>query len=41
VRRKDTDMDILLATPMRLLSGLQAQSAISELLDELYGDGLT
>ncbi len=40
MRRKDTDMDMLLATPMGLLSGLQAQSEISELLDEIYGDGL-
>jgi len=26
---------------MGFLSGLEAQSEISELLDELYGDGLT
>jgi hypothetical protein len=30
VRRKDTDMDTL----------LEAQGEISELLDELFGDGL-
>ena len=41
MRRKDTSMDALLWVPMGLLSGLQAQSEISELLDELYGDGLT
>jgi hypothetical protein len=40
VRRKDTRMDTLLSAPMGLLSGLEAQSEISELLDELYGDGL-
>jgi hypothetical protein len=31
----------LLSVPMGLLSGLEAQSEICELLDELYGDGLT
>jgi hypothetical protein len=41
VRRKDTDMDTPLAAPMGLLSGLEAQGEISELLDELYGDGPT
>jgi hypothetical protein len=41
VRRKDTNMDTLLEIPMGLLSGLEAQSEISQLLDELYGDGLT
>ncbi len=41
MRRKDTMMDTLLSTPMGLLSGLEAQSGISELLNELYGDGLT
>jgi hypothetical protein len=41
VRRKDTMMDTLLSAPMGLLSGLEAQSEISELLNELYGDGLT
>ena len=40
MRRKDTRMDTLLEAPMGLLSGLEAQSEISELLDELYGDGL-
>jgi hypothetical protein len=34
-------MDTLLEIPMGLLSGLEAQSEISQLLDELYGDGLT
>jgi hypothetical protein len=29
-------MDMLLAVPMGLISGLDAQSEISELLDELY-----
>ena len=33
-------MDKLVSVPMGFLSGLEAQSAISELLDELYGDGL-
>jgi hypothetical protein len=41
VRRKDTMMDTLLSAPMGLISGLEAQSEISELLNELYGDGLT
>jgi len=36
VRRTDTP----LSAPMGFLSGLEAQSEISELLDELYGDGL-
>jgi len=40
VQRKDTRMDTLLTVPMGFLSGLEAQSEISELLDELYGDGL-
>ena len=40
MRRKDTRMDMLLSAPMGLLSGLEAQSEISELLEELYGDGL-
>ena len=40
MRRKDTMMDTLLSAPMGLLSGLEAQSEISELLNELYGDGL-
>ena len=34
-------MDKLISVPMGFLSGLEAQSEISELLDELYGDGLT
>jgi hypothetical protein len=29
-------MDTMLAVPVGLLSGLEAQSEISELLDELY-----
>ncbi len=33
-------MDMLLSVPMGLLSGLQAQSEITELLDELYYYGL-
>jgi len=33
-------MDTLPSAPMGLLSGLEAQSEISELLNELYGDGL-
>ncbi len=40
MRRKDTRMDKLLSAPMGLLSGLEAQSEIGELLDELYGNGL-
>jgi hypothetical protein len=36
VRRKDTDMDTLLSVPMGFLSGLEAQSEIRELLDELF-----
>jgi hypothetical protein len=34
------DMDMLLSVSTGLLSGLQAQSEITELLDELYYDGL-
>jgi hypothetical protein len=41
VRRKDTDMDARLSALIGLLSGLEAQSEITELLDELYGDGPT
>ena len=41
VRRKDTRMETLPSVPMGLLSGLEAQGEISELLDELYGDGPT
>lgn len=33
-------MDTLLAIPEGLLSGLQAQSDMSELLDEIYFGGL-
>ena len=33
-------MDKLISVPMGFLSGLEAQSEMSELLDELYGDGL-
>ncbi len=40
MRRKESRMDALLSAPIGLLSGLEAQSEISELLDELYGDGL-
>ncbi len=40
MRRKDTRMDTLISVPIGFLSGLEAQSEIGELLDELYGDGL-
>ncbi len=40
MRRRDTRIDTPLCAPMGLLSGLEAQGEISELLDELYGDGL-
>ena len=40
MRTKYTRVEALLSVPMGLLSGLEAQSGISELLDELYGDGL-
>jgi hypothetical protein len=40
VRRKDARVDTLLPIPMGFLSGLEAQGEMSELLDELYGDGL-
>ena len=40
MQRKDTRTDAPLCAPMGLLSGREAQGAISELLDELYGDGL-
>jgi len=33
-------MDVPLSVPAGLLNGLQAHSEISELLDELYYDGL-
>jgi hypothetical protein len=39
VRRKQTDAEALLSVPVGLLSGLEAQAEITELLDELYGDG--
>ena len=35
-----TNTDGLLSVPMGLLSGLEAQSEIDDLLDELFGDGL-
>ena len=34
-------METLPSVPMGLLSGLEAQSEMTELLDELYGDGPT
>ncbi len=41
MRRKESRMDtLLLSAPMGFLSGLEAQGEISDLLDELYGDGL-
>ena len=40
MRRTDTRTDAPLSGPMGFLSGLVAQAEISELLDELYGDGL-
>ena len=40
MQSKHARMDTLLSAPMGLLSGLEAQSKITELLDELYGDGL-
>ena len=39
MRMKDTNA--LLSAQIGLLSGLEAQGAISELLDKLYGDGPT
>ena len=41
MRRKDSRMDMLLSALIGLLSGLEAQGEISELLDELFGDGRT
>ncbi len=41
MRRRHTDKDKLDSMPMGFLSGLEAQSEIRELLDELYGEGLT
>ena len=40
MRTKYTRMDTPPSAPMGLLSGLEAQGEISELLDELYGDFL-
>ena len=37
---KYTRVEALLSAPVGFLSGLEAQSELSELLDELYGDGL-
>jgi hypothetical protein len=34
-------MDMLLSIPMGFVSGLEAQSELSELLEELYYDGLS
>ena len=39
MRRKQTAVEALLSVPVGLLSGLEAQGEITELLDELYGDG--
>ncbi len=39
MQSKDTRTDTFLSAPMGLLSGLEAQSEITDLLDELYGDG--
>ena len=41
MRREEPRMDALLWGPMGFLSGLEAQGKISELLDEIYGDGPT
>ena len=41
MRSKDTRIDTLLSASIGLLSGLEAQGEITELLDELYGDGPT
>ena len=41
MRRKDTRTDTLPSAPVGFLSGLESHSEISELLNELYGDGLT
>ena len=40
MRGKHTRMDTLLLASVGFLSGLEAQSEISDLLDQLYGDGL-
>lgn len=36
-----TNTDTLLSVPMGLLSGLEAQSEIGDLLDELFRDALS
>lgn len=38
---KGEEMDMLLSVPMGFVSGLEAQSELSELLDELYYYGLS
>ncbi len=40
MRSGDIKTDTLLWAPVGFLSGLEAQGEITELLDELYGDGL-
>ena len=40
MRTKYTRVEELLSAPVGFLSGLEAQSEITELLDQLYGDGL-
>ena len=40
MREKHTDMDTLLSVPIGFISGLEAQSELRELLDELYCDNL-
>jgi hypothetical protein len=40
MQSKHKRTDAPLCAPMGLLSGLEAQSEITELLDKLYGDGL-
>lgn len=35
------EMDMLMAVPVGFVSGLEAQSELSELLDELYYYGLS
>ena len=40
MRTRYTRLEALLSDPLGFLSGLEAQGALSELLDELYGDGL-
>ena len=41
MRTKYTRVEALLSAPVGFLSGLEAQGELSELLDELYGDGPT